>query len=389
MKKLAVITLALILSLVSIQAAAAQGDEPPPCPELMPDGETPAGCPTVAIYGEGLVGDIYLDEQLLAEGQNPAQLQNIPAAQSLRLDVRNIRDGSADYGVLYEYRDAYTYVWVNQGQIRTYVVYPQKQFIRGTLLLTCDIRQRTETDALACLVVIDDVPQEAPIPAGEAASYTLDPGTHTVQVSATGAGVELWSPAQNTHSARIYAGGTTRISSIFQKSALLHISLNADEGTVADFYVDGELVAQQVPSVDTWVTPYQNHTIKAENIAGPSVGDVYGLTATPAYAYASPGQERSVVLHTTKAYIKGFLKINCRIDSLGGAEAYCQPYIDGQAVEGIPPGDSRTYNVATGTHEVMVVVGPEWMWWSDPYNWTITISPGYTVTYHANFIRTE
>jgi hypothetical protein len=146
---------------------------------------TATGCVEIKLNPASLVGDFYLGDRLLAQAQNPGRLILPPGSN--RIDVRNIQSTDAGNGVLFVYSDASANVSIVQGKIQTVTVYPQKRFIRGTLNLTCDIRNSTANDSVACAVAIDGVGQPETVAPGAKHSYFLDPASHVVSVTVTGA----------------------------------------------------------------------------------------------------------------------------------------------------------------------------------------------------------
>ena len=122
MKPRAFIVICILLTLLFASSAYAQDgtppepeltqEAPPPCPT---NADPPLGCPTLTISDEGLVGDFYLGEELLAAGQHTVTLQ-LPANVSHNIAVRNISDGSETLGITHKYADVTVYVWVGSGQ---------------------------------------------------------------------------------------------------------------------------------------------------------------------------------------------------------------------------------------------------------------------------------
>ena len=102
-------------------------------------GENPSGCVDVSLSPDTLTGDFFVDEIPMASGANPAHLHVSPST-TVRVEARNIRDGSEEYGDVYVYADSAISVWVSAGQTRGYTLYPRKTFIKGFLNLTRDIR---------------------------------------------------------------------------------------------------------------------------------------------------------------------------------------------------------------------------------------------------------
>ncbi len=359
--------------------AAAQVEDPPPeaCP-------ADKGCVEVSLSGETLSGDFYLGESLLAAGQHSALLQIEPRT-SQRIDVRNIQDSAEGFGSLFVWADASTTAWVAEGQTRRATVYPRKTYVRGTLNFTCDVRGAVETDDVACLVTVDEVPQPEPVLPGQRASYVLDPGAHTLGVALVGEQAPLWSPASAEHTATVWAGGTVSLRSRFDKMGHLTVTLDQPD-LLGDFYLDDELVASQVASYEGWAAPYRTHRIAVRNIVDPAAGDIYRWRDAAASVYLSPGQMRDVTVRPRQVYLRGFLSLTCTITNFEpGDSAVCQPSIDGQPVDPVAPGETAEYTLEPGRHDLLVALGPESDWSADPVSRTTYIYAGRTQTTSATF----
>jgi micrococcal nuclease len=358
---------------------AAQVGDPPPetCP-------ADKGCVEVSLSGETLSGDFYLGETLLAAGQHSALIPVEPRA-SQQIDVRNIQDTAEGFGDLFVWADASTTVWVAEGQTRQATVYPRQTYIRGTLNFTCDVRQAVETDDVACMVTIDGAPQPEPVLPSQQAAYILDPGAHTVGVTLVGEQAPLWSPASAEHAATVWVGGAAWVRSTFNKAGHLTVTLDQPD-VLGDFYLDGELVASQAASYEGWVAPYRSHQVAVRNIVDPAAGENYHWRDAAASAYLSPGQERAVTVRLQQEYLRGFLSLACTITNFQpGDSAVCQPSIDGEPVEPIAAGETAEYALEPGSHDLLVALGPESEWLSDPVSRTVNIYAGRTQTASASF----
>jgi hypothetical protein len=349
------------------------------------------GCARVVLSPADVTGDFFFqnaeDNTLLAQQQNLLEIgYELPTPSTpMRFDILNIRDSSPEYGSLYVYADSSASVWFTAGRTTTVNVTPRKQYIRGTLRLTCDIRNTALEDSVGCQVIIDEVPQEANLAPAEQGSYILDPGSHTVRVGVVGEQAALWTPDTQEQTATITAGRTTTLRPRFDKMGHLTMALN-QPGVVADFYVDGDLVASQVETADLWVTPYRSHRVEARNATDPAANGVYRWRDAVSWAYHSPGQARTVTFYLQKQFVQGFFNLTCTINPpQPGSSAYCQPSIDGVPVTAVQPGTTGTFNLEPGAHHVQVVAGPESDWISEPYEWDITIYAGQTVSRTASY----
>jgi hypothetical protein len=355
---------------------------------VSPDG-SPVGCAEIALSSETMTADFYLGEVLLAQQQNPGRLILTPN-QSHTIDVRNIQSTEEQFGVLYVYADTSTNVYPLEGQISKITVYPQKSYIRGTLNLTCDIRNVAEGDSVACQVVIDEVPQEEALLPGTKADYILDPGDHTVAVNLVGEMAMLWDPASHSEVVSITAGRTSYMRPRFDKRA--HLILVLDQPDVlADFYINGELVAAQVPTFEQWVAPYKSYKVEAKNITDPLAGEVYRWRDATSTQYLSPGQERTVTFKLQKEFLQGFLKVQCNLPSVQPTDIVgCRVTIDEVVQEGdLPPGSEVTYTLQKGQHAVKVeLVGEHaFLWAPAVHEQTVTITAGRTVTVNPRYTK--
>lgn len=348
--------------------------------------EAPMGCASISISPAALTGDFFSGETLLAQGANPGQVLLPPGSQ--RVDVKNIQSTDEGFGTLFVYADSVANVYTTAGQIRSTTVYPRKTYIRGTLNLTCDIRNSIETDSLGCQVTIDEVPQEEVLAPGAKANYILDPGAHALSVAVVGDSAILWSPATRDVTATIYLGQTNYQRPRFDKNAHLTLT-NSVPGVLVDYYVDGELVATQVESADLWVAPNKSHRLEANNFFDPAANGVYTYRDAVSSAYLYPGSERTVKFTLYKTYLLGFFDLTCTIDNLPPSDPpYCQTYVDGVPLAPVYSGTTSHFPLTPGAHEVHVVLGPEDAWLSEPFDYTITIYAGrnYAKTAHYTLV---
>jgi hypothetical protein len=349
------------------------------------------GCAQIVLSPADVTGDFFTQNQeeytLLAQQQNVFEIgYEVPTPSTpMRFDILNIRDSSPEYGSLYVYDDSSANVWFTAGRTTTVTVTPRKQYIRGTLSLTCDIRNAAPEDSIACQVTIDEVPQEATLAPAQQGTYILDPGSHAVRVDVVGDLASLWTPATQEQTATITAGRTSTLRPRFDKMGHLTMALS-QPGVVADFYVDDELAASQVETADLWVTPYRSHRVEARSTADPAANGVYRWRDAVSWVYLSPGQARTVTFYLQKQFVQGFFTLTCAITNLQpGDNAYCQPTIDDVPAAAVQPGTPGTFNLEPGAHHVRVVLGPEADWASEPQEWDITIYAGWTVSRTAYF----
>lgn len=287
--KLVLIALIVAAGMLLATPLTAAPRQAPPC-----ENDPPAeACVDIRLSPETLIGDIFVDEQQVAGGVNTARI-NVPPNTTARVEARNVRDGSQDFGDLYIYNEPGANLWTPAGQIYRYTLYPGKVFIKGELNFTCDIRNASEGENVACRVNIDG--QGKPdVKPGEAATYRLEAGQHNVLVRVVGQHADLWDPDQREDTVNVWAGGTSYLRSRFDKKGLLTVNLN-QEGVRGDYYINGEVVAQGAPGFQQWVEPYTSLRVEAKNLRGPDNSE---WRDTSASAYLGPGQEQTLTLRTS------------------------------------------------------------------------------------------
>jgi hypothetical protein len=365
----------LVISLFAVGTALAQ-DEAPPCPEGM-------GCPAVNLYPDTLTADFYLGDTLLAEGQNPGLLAVEPGL-SHTIDVRNIQDSAEGFGDLFVWADTQTTVFVTEGQVRPVTVYPRREYIRGELNFTCDVRQTVAGDDVACLVIIDGVDQPEAVLPGESATYILDPGVHNVLTTLTGEQADLWAPEVLEATPAVWVGGASPLRATFNKAAHLVIDLE-QPGALADFYVDEELIATQVEAADVWLEPNRLHRVEARSITDLEAGGVYRWRDASTSVYLGAGQERTSTFRLQREYLQGFLDVTCTITNPPADQTglHCLPSVDGLPGEPVLPGETTQYTLDPGPHEVSTVIESQSQWYSQPFSRQVTVFAGRTTRHTA------
>jgi hypothetical protein len=225
---------------------------------------------------------------------------------------------------------------------------------QGTLEVVCNIGNTTPTDSVACRVSLDGAVQPQDILPGQAAAYALDVGSHLLQVDLVGDHAAFWGSASQQQTVAILTGQTTRSVQTFAKKGHLRANLS-QPGIPGDFFVDGQLVAGQVTSIDLWVTPRVSHKIEVKNITDPATTDAYRWLDASASASLRSGQEKTVTLSTKKAYVKGFLNLDCQVRYIQESDdVSCNVAIDGQNVGIAPAGEPSQYSVLPGQHTVTI-----------------------------------
>jgi hypothetical protein len=271
----------------------------------VPDDQT--ACVKIVFNQPAFVGDLTVGETPTGQVQQPVLWVTFPspaAGQTAAVTVSNIHDGGADEGLLYVYPDIAKTVNVpgSAGKTTTVTLYPSKKFIRGKIEARCSPQAVTAGDDVACNVSIDDVPQAAPLAAGQKTTYIVDPGKHAVKFDLVGASAGLWAPNSLTKTVTVTAGSYPQVANAtFSKANHVLASLaKAAEGWVGDFYLDGTLVAVQVGSIDQWVAANANHKVEVKNITlagSPGIHPYYDASKS---FYATAGGTSTVSVTMTK-----------------------------------------------------------------------------------------
>lgn len=289
-----------------------------------------------------------------------------PPNTSVQFSITNIQDTAEGFGTLYKYEDASGTVSIPaEWQTQEYTIRTRKTYIRGTLNFTCDIRAATASDNIACRVGIDGNQQDDLLP-GQQASYILDPTTHIVRIDLVGNQASLWNPASLEQTIAITAGRTTNLAPKFDKRAHLIIALG-QPGVLGDIYVDSQLVATQVPTVDQWITPNQNHKIEAKNITDPAANGVYMWADASATTSLSPNREKALTFNLKKVFLKGFLNLKCGVMNASlNDDVVCRVTIDGNPQSDLTQGQQVNYTLDPGAHVVKVELAGAQAWLWDP-----------------------
>jgi hypothetical protein len=384
----------IVLSLLITASAFAQSTLPP-C-ELFPDGTQPACIYVHLAPGETLIGDMSFKDLIIGPDEQPiapavhgwrSSYNPVATGHTVTYYFRNIKDtADPNVGVLYIYPDVSKIVTIPAARPETYdiPVTVTKKYIRGTLIVTCNIQTYTNEN-VNCGVSIDGVAQAVPLAPGQKGTYILDPGSHKVDVTLGGTQANLWSPATVSQTAYIYASATPRgVTATFLKAAQVTIAMNQPNVT-ADLYVDGFLVATQVPTYQLYLAPNKSHKLEAKNIVDTTANGVYTWRDGVAYGYYYPGTVKTTTISLTKQYLKGFVKITCVISNAATAPgAYCQPTIDGVDAQQIASGSSAQFTLDPGAHKVNVIVGPAAQWTTPkPVATTAYVYAGNTATVSA------
>jgi hypothetical protein len=137
------------------------------------------GLLTIVLSQEGIVGDLYVDEVLVAKQASTAQ-QWVEPYTSHRVEVRNISDptSSGEYG----WQDAVSSAYLSPGQERTTTLYPQKGFVKGFLRVRCIIDYVPPGSEAWCRVRVDNDSLDPAVYPGQTVDFALFPGQHEVKI---------------------------------------------------------------------------------------------------------------------------------------------------------------------------------------------------------------
>jgi hypothetical protein len=349
--------------------------------------------PTLACFEVGLspatlLGDIYVNGNLIVAGVNISQLSLSPNPPYL-IEVRNIQDTTPGFGDLFIYPDqSRTNPSALTGRIYPITFRPIKQYLKGVLEITCDPRGRKVTDMVVCRPTIDGVSQ-ADIAAGAKATYLLASGPHTVHTELIGDQANNWSPTLRDDTILINAGRssaqTTYLRATFTLKGLLKI-LVLPKGLIADLYLNGSLLASQVSGLDIYVAPGA-YTVEAQAVTDPSANGLYMYANASRSGVISAAGVRYAYVSPQKTWLKGFLNLNCQINRKGlGDDAYCLVTLDGSDLGTVTAGQRSTFNLPLGAHTLSVSVGGASAGkWDGPKSTTVTIVGGRTTAYTARF----
>ena len=158
----------------------------------------------INVYPAGLVGDIYLDGNLLASQSSSAHVFTTPSVAHT-VEVRNVTDPAANGRYRFDDLSVTAYTFANS--TRFVYLRPVKVWLKGALSVLCIVSRATPADDAWCQVSADGAP------IGNVGSngrnvFDLPTGTHTIQVAVVGSAAGRWQgPVSNP--VNIYGGGTS------------------------------------------------------------------------------------------------------------------------------------------------------------------------------------
>jgi hypothetical protein len=158
----------------------------------------------ISVFPAGLVGDIYLDDNLLAPQTNSAQVFTTPGVAHT-IEVRNIVDPAANGRYRYDDQGVQAFTFANSTRFVT--LRPTKVWLTGTLSVLCIVSRATPANDAWCQVSADGAP------IGNVGSngrniFDLPTGAHDIQVAVVGGDAGRWEgPVENT--LNIFGGRTS------------------------------------------------------------------------------------------------------------------------------------------------------------------------------------
>lgn len=293
MKKLFFLSLLCMASfLVVVGIAGAQ--DAPVCP-------TEVACPEIVLSPDNLIGDFFIGDQQVAGGTNRATLQ-IPAGQAVTVTIRNIQSpGEAGFNELFVYQEATVNVNLRGGQTRQYTASPRREFIRGTLDVTCSPRNVREGEDVACNVIVDGAGRGV-VPAGQSGQFIVDGGSRALRVELVGGSAGVYAQNANEQTVSVTAGRTRSVRVNFDRAPILTVTLN-QAGVVGDIFLNDQLIAGQVNTTTLQVVAGQPYSIRVTNIVDPSAVGAYVYQDVTSSVTLRVNQERTVTMQLRRQAI--------------------------------------------------------------------------------------
>jgi hypothetical protein len=158
----------------------------------------------ISVFPAGLVGDIYLDGNLLAPQANSAQVFTTPSVAHT-VEVRNVTDPAANGR--YRYSDMSVQAFTFANSTRFVYLRPVKVWLKGTLSVLCIVSRATPTDDAWCQVSADGAPI-GNVGANGRNVFDLPTGAHDIKVAVVGSAAGRWEgPVENP--VNVVGGGTS------------------------------------------------------------------------------------------------------------------------------------------------------------------------------------
>src|SRR3989338_1388542 len=321
------------LGSVQVMTGSAPAPTPiPAAPGPSPDTSPPASvsscnesnaCFNMYLRPESLRGDFYIDGVLMAAGVTYAQMAGLPDVPHL-LEVRNVQEpGAPGFGDVFNYADQNMVLYTKANWSIRGWFYGTKQYLKGTLQYLCDARNAVGGESLACRPTVDGILQPDVVP-GQYAPLNLSGGNHVIHTDLVGDAAGSYISVARDDTVYVTAGRTGYFSATFTRNGQFTLTTSPG-GLLADFYVDGALVATQAGSATAFVGGGVNHAIEARNITDPAAGGRYTYNNVSAVNAVAAGRTRTVTLRPTKTWLTGTLKVTCIINRKSATDdAQCQ-----------------------------------------------------------------
>ena len=158
----------------------------------------------INVFPAGLVGDIYLDGNLLAAQTDRAQVFTTPSVAHT-VEVRNVSDPAANGR--YRYDDLSVQAFTFANSTRFVYLRPVKVWLKGSLSVLCIVFRATPSDDAWCQVSADGA-LIGNVGANGRNVFDLPTGARDIQVAVMGSAAGRWAgPVENT--VNVYGGGTS------------------------------------------------------------------------------------------------------------------------------------------------------------------------------------
>ncbi len=384
LKRIGGISLTIGVLLLSLPGwvGGARAEGPAPC-------DPAAACFDAGLNPATLIGDFYLDGNLVASGVNSARLTGAPGVAH-QVGVRNIQEpGASGAGDVFVYVDQnQPNLWAGGGIVAPIRFWPQKNYVKGVLSYLCNPLGRNAADVVACRPTLDGAVM-ADVPAGATVTYPLAGGAHTLHTELVGDQAGHWSPVTRDDTVTIYAGRsyaqTTFVRAAFTLKGLLKISV-WPKGLLADIYVDGALATQQAAGAELYVSAGL-HQVEAKAVTDPAANGQYTYAEMAQSVWAYPASTRFLNLSPRKTWLVGFLRVSCWINQKGaGDDVACAVSENGAPLGVVPAGQQGTLSLTPGAHSLTLApAGAQADKWNGPSTAAVTIWGGQTAYASARF----
>ncbi len=313
-----------------------------------------AGCVDLTLAPAGLLGDVYVDGTLIASQVGSTRLSLVPGTPHL-IEVKNITEAAEGFGDVFNYGDvAKANVQVGVGKVQALTLKATRNYLKGYVKFTCDIKGAATGQAVQCQVSAGGAALGALNP-GESGQWALTNGPRTLHVDLLGANADLWAPATSDHPVTIVGGKTANLKATYNRKGQLTINTHV-VGLVGDFYVDGVLIAGQVSEAVTFVAA-GNHTVEGKNFTDPAANGVYMYADATGKGTVAANQSRVVTLKPAKVFLMGFAEVSCGIKAIEpGQDVRCTVTADGQGLGTVEAGQKQSFNLAVGAHTLNVAL---------------------------------